>query len=312
MNIGILTKDKDFGKKLEEIAASAQNRVFTGKPSGDVGKDCQWIYEKYCGMVFMDFIEEDLLSIKTMGSLQGKVERKIPFVFLFSGSRDFEETNDHIVACVNEGALGLLWKEVPEKKLAHYVKKLIDRAQAAVKTEDKGRELALNRKKTAALERAGQRLWELNRKKNQLILDHLGELQPGEIRLMFLSNSKYRYERFKDFFMETGIPFSISFATSLKSAEEDCLESAPEIIVSDYILPDGTALDLNKVIRGKKGLSTIRLLVLTSDEKNLREVEKPENKVDGAMLRPSNRDEYSELLVRVLMASKLPTIAEAT
>jgi PleD family two-component response regulator len=203
-------------------------------------------------------------------------------------------------------------KEAPEKKLDHYVKKLITRHEDELKTEDKGRDLALSRKKVAALERANQRLWEINRKKNQLILDHLNDLQLGEIKVLFLSNSNYRFERFKDFFMETGIPFFIVFATSLKATEADCLENAPEIIVSDYILPDGTALDLNKLIRGKKGLSTIRLLVLTSDEKNLREVEKPENKVDGAMIRPSNREEYSELLARVLMLAKLPTVTEAS
>lgn len=310
MNIGILTQDKEWGKKLEEAILSTKNKIFTAKPLDSIGENCQWIYEKYCGMVFMDFLEEDLAAIKIMESVQGKVERKISFVFLFSGQEKADEGNDQIVASLNQGALGFLVRGAPKKKMEHYVKKLIQRHETSIKEEDKGRELAISQKKGEALERSLHRLHEINRKKNRFILEHLNDLQMVEVKLLFLSNSKFRYEKFRDFFMETGFPFSISTATTVKSAEEECAETLPDIIISDYILPDGTALDLNQTIRGKQGLSTIRLMVLTSDEKNLREVEKAENKIDEAMIRPSNRDEYLELLTRILMVAILPTVSE--
>ncbi len=308
MNIGILTQDKEFGKTLREIVLSTKNKVFSVQSSYSVKKDCQWIYDKYCSIVFIDFIEEDLTSIKIMQTTQGKVERKISFVFLFSDYKKKEGTSDHIVSCLNEGALGFLLKETPSDKLDHYVRKIINRYQETIKKEDKGRELAINLRKVSALERENHRSHELIRKKNQFILDHLNEIRFGEISLLFLSSSKYRYEKFMDFFMETEFPFFITHATSLESAEKECEENSPDVIISDFVLPDGTALDLNKVIREKKGISTVRILVLTADEKNLLEVEKPESKMDGAMIRPSNRDEYRELLVKVLLAAKLPTV----
>ncbi len=309
MNIGILTQDKTLAKALKGILPSDKNKVLTSKLLKSMDENCQWIYENYCGVVFMDFIEEDLAAIKVMEMLQSKLDRKISFVFLFPEPKKSDDGSDQMVACLNGGALGFLQKEIPKKKMEQYVKKLLKRHQTAAKEEDKGRELALNKKKAAATERANHRLHEINRRKNQFVLDHLNDLQMEEVSLLFLSNSKFRFERFRDFFMETGFPFSITNASTLKFAEEDCDVDPPEIIVSDFILPDGTALDLNKAIRGKKGLSTTRLLVLTSEEKNLREVEKPEHKIDDAMMRPSNRDEYLELLVKVLMAAKLPTVA---
>lgn len=310
MNIGILTGDKSFEKKLQNILGSTKNKVFSGKPLESTDKNCQWIYDKYCSMVFMDFIEEDLISVKVMESIQNKVDRKISFVFLFPDSKITSDYLENMVVAMNYGALGFMLKETPEKKSEHYVRELIKRHKNTIQEEDKGKELALQTKKTAVFERTSHRLHEINRKKNRFILDNFNDSDMEEIKILFLSNSKFRHEKFRDFFTETGFPFSIATATTVKLAEEECHEEPPDIIISDYILPDGTALDLNTSIRAQKGLSTIRLLVLTSDEKNMREVEKAENKIDEMMIRPSNRDEYLELLARVLMLAKLPTVLE--
>ncbi len=247
------------------------------------------------GIVWLPALWEDLQGVKLVREFQ-----RVPGLFeaiLCGPAPDPAQ----LAAAFNEGLGGYL--ELPPH--AATAAQLLARARQRLETRQEVRralkrlaELEVHPRAAASAMDAGIRDRLLGRACMDL-LQRKGPLLTDKIAVLLVSSSKAQCKMLAEFLKSAG--FRVKVTGGLEEAAQELMGAPYQAVVSDNVLPDGTAAALAQRMRQVIKANIPRFIVWTASPEKIAELANPQHHIDDVVLKPGPDAGREEILLAIIL-----------
>ncbi len=239
--------------------------------------------EREQGIILIPALWEDLFCIKLLNEI-----RTLPHSYakLFYGQAPEKE---HLITAFNAGIDGFISLPADQERVSLLFQKVINKHE-----EDKRRYARACCFDQVNYERIQSERHILGKAFKDL-LHGRNPFALNNIRLLIVNSSSAQERRLSHFLTE--VDASSESARSMSHALEVLQSSPPfDILISDYLLPDGDAIQLVKRMREQLKEEMPRVLVWSSSPEEIPALLQPETFIDDVILKPTPFEGIESLL----------------
>lgn len=297
---------EDAAQRLSSLLLSSKYEVHTGPgydQAGDPAAAAQDILAKNPVLVIMDYLSDDAWSVKAM-QITASHNPLIKFIFVAQP----QLPPAHMVMALNEGAAAILTAPISSEALNTYVARTVARRkEELLRAEEMDRyQKLVDREKACSLGQAE----ELSRQKH-LMRDYARLINlllatggaKTKRKVLLVTDSAFQAERFRKYLEDLNFQV-VSAADGIKGLETARIEH-PQIIVSDLEMPGLNGLELCQAVKNDDKIGPNHFIICTANQAKIKEVLKPEYKVDDCLLKPGQPEEFQEFTARVALGMLL-------
>jgi CheY-like chemotaxis protein len=297
----VWTAEPSAAEVLQGILAKADHAlsfVDSGREMG-VLELVETIVSAAPELAVMDYLPTDSFSVKVMQQCRGRGDF-IKFIFLVR----LEVGLDHLVLAVNEGAGALLTIPIREEALLNYVNRALTQRKAEKAQEEQLArcEQLMAKERNGAAEQSAE-LSQLKRSQslNHRLINHLLATTTArkKPKVLLVSDSTYQLDLFRKHLED--LNFQVATAADGAQGLEKARQEHPRIIVSDLEMPGLNGIELCLAVKNDETMGPNHFIICTANEGRIREVLKPENKVDDCLVKPGKGDEFQAFTARVAL-----------
>jgi DNA-binding response OmpR family regulator len=266
----------------------------------DLPEDHEEVYEffqeKEGGLIFIPAVWQDLFCVKVVQEI---VRLRGSFEAIIVGSNP--KMTDLIVA-FNNGLSAYLTTPIDTQEL----KQVITRASSKLNEKSDKDLLAI---RLAQYESSGkvQSLFSQTNERDLFLakafvdlFKQKGPIIFGETHVLLVGSSGAQKKKLETFLKQIGM--HIDTAVDIKSGVDITLKGKYQLIISDNVLPDGSAIEMITELRAKVKGELPRFIVWSSSPEKYAELINPETHIDDVIIKPGPGTGIEMVLPSVIAA----------
>ena len=290
----------DKNSKLDKGLESSLKILEFETENVDLPEDHEAIFkyfeDKEGGLIFIPDVWQDLFCVKVVQEI---VRLRGSFEAIIVGSKP--KIPDLIVA-FNNGLSAYLTTPLDTQEL----KQVVSRTLLKLKEKSDKDLLAL---RLVQYESSGkvQSLFSQTSERDMLLakafvdfFKQSGPIMSGEVKILLVGSSGAQKKKLESFLKQLNI--HVDLAVDIKSGVELTLKGKYQLIISDNVLPDGSAIQMITELRAKVKGELPRFIVWSSSPEKYTELINPDTHIDDVITKPGPGTGIETVLPAVIAA----------